>query len=369
MAAAKQYWVYHERQEALLCGQHALNNLVQRNVFSAGSLAEIAEQLDQMELNYMAQNNEGGTQSKDFMKRVAEGSGNVDESGNFSIEVLRSALMNSYNLELPSLRQKGVGDARDVTEFEGFICNRSSHWFAIRKINGRFYNLNSTLEQPEIISHFKLAAEMEALQNAGYSVFCVVDSLPPPCTSQEMMESGLLQYWWREEDLIQGKTDSTTTRRDNDPWKKVGSGRRLDGKRPGSGGSSSSSSGGGGLEKSVSEMTEDEMMQMAMAASLEQQSAPSIGESAYEFELTTEPLEGAPGAVKIQFRLPDGTRAMRRFDSSDRVGALYAFMASKCPKQRIELRAGFPPSDISSQRDSSIAESKLAGEMIHGRYI
>ena len=33
-----------------------------------------------------------------------------DESGNFSIEVLRSALMNRYNLQLPNIRQQGVGD-------------------------------------------------------------------------------------------------------------------------------------------------------------------------------------------------------------------------------------------------------------------
>ena len=137
---SKQYWIYHERQQALLCGQHALNNLVQQNVFSPQSLAEIAHQLDAMELNYMAQNNEGGTKSKDYLKRAAEGSGNVvsgtylyvnnncklnlhepfyltnyiiilqDESGNFSIEVLRSALMNRYNLQLPNIRQQGVGD-------------------------------------------------------------------------------------------------------------------------------------------------------------------------------------------------------------------------------------------------------------------
>jgi len=37
-----EYWIYHERQEAMLCGQHALNNLVQESRFSAGSLAEIA---------------------------------------------------------------------------------------------------------------------------------------------------------------------------------------------------------------------------------------------------------------------------------------------------------------------------------------
>lgn len=53
-------WIYHERQDAMLCGQHALNNLVQASVFSAGSLSEIAHQLDEMELAYMAANNEGG---------------------------------------------------------------------------------------------------------------------------------------------------------------------------------------------------------------------------------------------------------------------------------------------------------------------
>jgi len=56
----EEVWIYHEKQEALLCGQHALNNLVQECIFSAESLAEIAHQLDEMELNYMAQNNEGG---------------------------------------------------------------------------------------------------------------------------------------------------------------------------------------------------------------------------------------------------------------------------------------------------------------------
>lgn len=60
MSSETEYWIYHEKQQALLCGQHALNNLVQANAFSAGQLAEIAYQLDQMELDYMAQNDEGG---------------------------------------------------------------------------------------------------------------------------------------------------------------------------------------------------------------------------------------------------------------------------------------------------------------------
>jgi Ataxin-3 len=40
---------------------------------------------------------------------------------------------------------------------EGFICNSSAHWFAIRKIENVWYNLNSTNQiGPEIISDFYL---------------------------------------------------------------------------------------------------------------------------------------------------------------------------------------------------------------------
>ena len=65
-----EYWIYHERQQAMLCGQHALNNLVQGNVFQPGNLAEIAHQLDQMELNFMAQNNEGGVRYVSDIRRL-----------------------------------------------------------------------------------------------------------------------------------------------------------------------------------------------------------------------------------------------------------------------------------------------------------
>ena len=55
-----EYWIYHEKQQAMLCGQHSLNNLVQAAAFSPYQLSDIAHQLDQMERNFMAQNNEGG---------------------------------------------------------------------------------------------------------------------------------------------------------------------------------------------------------------------------------------------------------------------------------------------------------------------
>jgi hypothetical protein len=37
--------IYHEKQEGALCAQHALNNLLQDDAFSAVSLADIARQV------------------------------------------------------------------------------------------------------------------------------------------------------------------------------------------------------------------------------------------------------------------------------------------------------------------------------------
>lgn len=37
----------------------------------------------------------------------------------------------------------------DLTQEQGFLCNRAEHWFAIRKVHEHFVNLNSTLDRPE----------------------------------------------------------------------------------------------------------------------------------------------------------------------------------------------------------------------------
>ena len=57
-----------------------------------------------------------------------------------------------------------------------------------------------------MISHFALAAEVEAFIAAGYSVFCCLDeqgvknaTLPPHVTEEWEMERGLPSYWWKEE--------------------------------------------------------------------------------------------------------------------------------------------------------------------------
>ena len=340
-----EHWIYHERQEALLCGQHALNNLVQACVFSPDSLSEIAHQLDAAELNVMAQNNEGGTRSKDYIQRLNEGSGNVDPQGNFSIEVLRSALMTQYGLSLPNIRQEGALEGTDIAEVEGFICNKDAHWFAIRLIHGRYWNLNSTLRRPKLISHFSLATEMQELQNQGYSVFCVVNGLPAPCTSAAGTSRGQPQYWWKEEDLLAGKTNALTAA--TDPWRAVGGGMRLDGKSTATTTTASSSTG----IADMGDLTEEEMMQMAMMASLEQACAPPSqnghaqgGGGVKLVPVPPEPEAGTAGAVRIQFRLPDGKRLVRRFMSTDSVDVVYSFVQESSPSngKLLELRYGFP---------------------------
>lgn len=349
-----QVWIYHERQEALLCGQHALNNLAQQCVFTPGQLSEIAHQLDQMELDVWAQNNEGGVNSKDYLQRLREGSNNVDAQGNFSIEVLKAALQHEFGITLPHLSQQDLLSGKDITDMQGFLCHKSDHWFAIRLIGGRFWNLNSMLERPGIVSHFELATEMEKWANQGYTIFCVPSGLPEG--GIEISSQGTTENWHKMSDLLQGRST------EKDPWQNVGSGMRLDGV---------STMPSSVAVTSTEGLTEDEQIQMALQASLEPAPATKTnGNAAPEQALPPvppEPTQGDKDAVRIQFRLPSGERKVRRFLTQDKVSVVYAYVQQEAGRP-VELKAGFPPKDLVSAFDQTIAEAKLAGESIQGRY-
>mmetsp|Transcript_14897 Transcript_14897/g.24633 ORF Transcript_14897/g.24633 Transcript_14897/m.24633 type:complete len:339 (-) Transcript_14897:166-1182(-) len=331
-------WIYHERQEAALCGQHALNNLIQASVFTPGSLAEIALQLDDIELNYMAQNNEGGVRSKDYIRRVNEGSGNVDAQGNFSIQVLRAALEQMYDLPLPAIGQDDLDKSRDITSYQGFICNRRDHWFAIRYIGAQFWNLNSTLDKPEAISHFRLAAELEGLQRDGYSVFVVPKELPAA-----ERNTGIDKFWWERSNLEGGSKKRSNMEPGNarTDWRSVGTGRRLDGRS-------------GVAAEEMNEMSEEEMLQKALQASI----LPDVPE---------EPPADAASVVTIQFRFATGKRVRRRFLEQQPVQVVYAYCEQEMGGGSVELRYGFPPRDLSTQSAKTIGEAKLNGESIQAR--
>ena len=158
--------VYHEQQESRLCGQHCLNNLLQGPHFTAINLAEIANELDTQERNII---------NNDF---IPTESANVDDSGNFSIQVLRRALQRYNNIDLePWFQQSGREDV-DPLEQIGFVVNLSDHWFTIRKINDNWWNLNSTNPKPVLISQFFLSAFLHGLRAEGYSVFIATGNVP-----------------------------------------------------------------------------------------------------------------------------------------------------------------------------------------------
>ncbi|XP_075742178.1 ataxin-3-like [Rhipicephalus microplus] len=88
--------IFHEKQEGSLCAQHCLNGLLQGEYFTAVDLATIAQQIDEQERETMA---EGGLNSDDYQRFVHQPSGNLDDSGYFSVQVIASALK-VWGLEL-----------------------------------------------------------------------------------------------------------------------------------------------------------------------------------------------------------------------------------------------------------------------------
>lgn len=185
--------VYHEKQAAALCAQHTLNNLLQGPYFSAVDLSEIAQELDARERELMYAQ---GTETADAIRFAAQDSINVDESGNFSVAVLSTALSRSHGVHM--LRCALQSDFTADAAVQGYVCNLESHWLALRRMGGCFWNLNSMLDRPARITDFYLSAFLGGLHSQGYTIFKVREGLPPPARS--LYGDG---QWHRIADLLQ----------------------------------------------------------------------------------------------------------------------------------------------------------------------
>uniref|UniRef100_A0A8C6SR40 ubiquitinyl hydrolase 1 n=1 Tax=Neogobius melanostomus TaxID=47308 RepID=A0A8C6SR40_9GOBI len=145
--------IFHEKQEGSLCAQHCLNNLLQGEYFTPVDLSSIAHQLDEEEREY-----------RTFLQQP---SGNMDDSGFFSIQVISNALR-VWGLELILFNSREYQSLmlNPITE-KAFICNYKEHWFTIRKLGQQWFNLNSLLTGPELISDTYLALFLAQLQQEG----------------------------------------------------------------------------------------------------------------------------------------------------------------------------------------------------------
>uniref|UniRef100_A0A452TGE1 ubiquitinyl hydrolase 1 n=1 Tax=Ursus maritimus TaxID=29073 RepID=A0A452TGE1_URSMA len=130
------------KQEGSLCAQHCLNNLLQGEYFSPVELSSIAHQLDEEERMRMA---EGGVTSEDYRT------------------FLQVLILNSLNRVF-------------------FLM----WWF----------NLNSLLTGPELISDTYLALFLAQLQQEGYSIFVVKGDLPD-CEADQLLQMIRVQQMHR----------------------------------------------------------------------------------------------------------------------------------------------------------------------------
>uniref|UniRef100_A0A8C2ZBD6 ubiquitinyl hydrolase 1 n=1 Tax=Cyclopterus lumpus TaxID=8103 RepID=A0A8C2ZBD6_CYCLU len=156
--------IFHEKQEGSLCAQHCLNNLLQGEYFTPVDLSSIAHQLDEEERMRMA---EGGMASEEYRTFLQQPSGNMDDSGFFSIQVISNALR-VWGLELILFNSREYQSLmiNPINE-KAFICNYKEHWFTIRKLGQQWFNLNSLLTGPELISDTYLALFLAQLQQEG----------------------------------------------------------------------------------------------------------------------------------------------------------------------------------------------------------
>lgn len=177
--------IFHEEQEGSLCAQHCLNALLQGQYFSAVDLADIARQLDESERLRMA---EAGTQSIEYQRFIRQGSSNFDDSGFFSIQVIDKAIqvwglnLVQFNSQDPIAREA----RQNPVDKNAYICNFRDHWFCIRKIGKQWFNLNSLLTGPELISDTYLSLFLTQLQQEGYSIFIVTGRLPE-CEADDLL--------------------------------------------------------------------------------------------------------------------------------------------------------------------------------------
>uniref|UniRef100_A0A452SW18 ubiquitinyl hydrolase 1 n=1 Tax=Ursus americanus TaxID=9643 RepID=A0A452SW18_URSAM len=180
------------KQEGSLCAQHCLNNLLQGEYFSPVELSSIAHQLDEEERMRMA---EGGVTSEDYRTFLQVLILNSLNRVFFLMWVLNA--LKVWGLELILFNSPEYQRLRiDPINERSFICNYKEHWFTVRKLGKQWFNLNSLLTGPELISDTYLALFLAQLQQEGYSIFVVKGDLPD-CEADQLLQMIRVQQMHR----------------------------------------------------------------------------------------------------------------------------------------------------------------------------
>lgn len=196
--------IFHEKQEGFLCAQHCLNALLQGPYYNAVDLASLGHQMDEEERIRMA---ESGVDSEDYKLFLEQPSGNMDDSGYFSVQVISSALK-VWGLELipyNSTESAAIMAQNDPLQMKAYICNYKGHWFTIRKIGKQWFNLNSVLSGPELISDTYLSMYLAQLLQEDYSIFIVIGALPQ-CPADDILMKNPIEPMSKGQTSLKTKT-------------------------------------------------------------------------------------------------------------------------------------------------------------------
>ena len=411
--------LYHEKQVQLLCGVHALNTLLQGPYFTSEDLREIAAEFDQRERDLMK---EAGVDSADFLRYMAEDSGNAAVDGNFSIQVLTKAL-EIWNVDCVPVTDTTHSEALINPHAEmAFLCNLDQHWFAVRKSktasptvhaeaavcgDGGWWNFNSMLPAPQPIGETYLSAFLAQLRQENYSIFAVRGNLPGEF--DRFGEGGTHGRWVTVEEAACANKESDKVKAAgrarnvaSSMLAKLGAGgwgtiavppaaARAGGvEHVAAGGASGSAAadedaelqaaiaaslgegGVGGVNGGVSVGGggEDDQVQRAIAASLASggASAASVPPDPPAAEPPRAPVPDEPGpneGIALAFRVQEsGARLQRRFNSTDTIGGVEAWLFESGGidfSQRV-LTTAFPRKRL-TDRGATLGECGVGDKM------
>ncbi|CDW58842.1 josephin protein like [Trichuris trichiura] len=189
--STKDHRVYHEKQLLQLCALHALNNLFQKAIYTKAQLDEICLRLTP--------------------SRLLNPHRSMFGLGDYDINVIQEALLKTGCSALWFDRRKNV-DSVLTTDFIGFIVNVPSSWsllgvpiplwsnrhwvraclstffqtknspplfafqYAIREIEGTYYNLDSKLSNAQVIGGRQQLVQFlsDLLQSRDVQLFTIV---------------------------------------------------------------------------------------------------------------------------------------------------------------------------------------------------
>lgn len=180
--------IYWEKQgRTRLCGLHCINSLLQGPYYEKKTLDEISTNLDELEKKLL-----GEDLPKDYSNHAFD--------GNYNIQVISEALK-LFGVEIKQLKKSELlnlitqkNDDEHKQPFSALMFNSSTHWFCIRKINGKWINLNSAnpLPGPQLISDFYLSAFLNDTWDYGFNHFQVLNL--PEITANQILNKSYQNY-------------------------------------------------------------------------------------------------------------------------------------------------------------------------------